>query len=125
MKNRFIVIIILTFVVLTGVFYLLKMSFPSFNFIVLMGGNAIMAALSLISYFIINKQLKGRPEAFVRGVYAATFLKLLVCMFSILTYVLLYREHLHKPTIFTLFGIYAVYTCVETWLLSKLAKEVK
>ena len=125
MKNKFVAIILLVFALLAVVFYLLKMSFPSFNFIVLMAANGIMALLSLSSYFIINQQLKGRPQAFVRGVYGATFLKLFVCMITIFVYVFLNRENIHKPTIFTLFGIYAIYTAVETWLLSGLAKDVK
>jgi len=125
MRNKFIGIIILVFVVLTGIIYLLKMSFQSFNFIVLMAGNGVLAFLSLSSYFIINQQLKGRPQAFVRGVYGATFLKLFVCMITIFVYVLLNRQNIHKPTIFTLFGIYVVYTAVETWLLAGLAKDVK
>lgn len=123
MRNKFIGFIVLIFILLTAAFYLLKMSFPSFNFIVLMGGNLLMALLALISYFIINKQLTSRPQAFIRGVYGATFLKLFVCMIAILTYVLVARPNIHKPTIFILFGIYAIYTAVETWLLSRLAQR--
>jgi len=67
----------------------------------------------------VNKQVDSRPQAFVRGVYSASFLKLMVCMVSILVYVLLNRTHIHKPSVFVLFGIYAVYTVVETWVLSK------
>lgn len=125
MKSKFIGFIILLFALVTGALYLLKMSFPSVNFIALMGGNGLMALLALASYFIINQQLKGRPEAFVRGVYGATFLKLFVCMIAILTYVMVDRPNIHKPTIFILFGIYAIYTAAETWLLFRLAKEVK
>ena len=125
MTNKFIVSIILIFILLSGASYLLNMSFPSFNFSVLMAGNGIMAFLSLCSYFIINQQLKGRPQAFVRGVYGATLLKLFVCMISILTYVMVDRPHIYKPVIFILFAIYAIYTAVETWLTFRLAKEVK
>jgi Na+/H+ antiporter NhaA len=56
-------------------------------------------------------------------VYSASFLKLMVCMIAILVYVLLNRAHLHKASVFILFGIYALYTIVETWILSKLARE--
>jgi len=125
MRNKFIGSIILVFILLTGGLYLLNMSFPSFNFIVLTVGNTIMAVLSLCTYVIINQQLKGRPQAFIRGVYGATLLKLFVCMISILTYVMVDRPHIYKPVIFILFGIYAIYTAVETWLLFRLAKEVK
>jgi hypothetical protein len=90
-----------------------------------MGGNLIMLLLSVISFFIVRKSIRERPEAFVRGVYGATFLKLMVCMASIMIYALLNKKDIHKPTLFVLFGIYAVYTAVETWLLSRQAREVK
>jgi len=125
MRNKFIGSIILIFILLSGALYLLNMSFPSFNFNVMTVGNGIMAFLSLCTYFIINQQLKGRPQAFIRGVYGATLLKLFVCMISILTYVMVDRPHIYKPIIFILFGIYAVYTVVETWLLFIMAKKVK
>jgi Ca2+/Na+ antiporter len=46
-------------------------------------------------------------------------------MASIMIYALLNKKDIHKPTLFILFGIYAVYTAVETWLLSRQAREVK
>jgi Ca2+/Na+ antiporter len=58
----------------------------------------------------------------VRGVYSASFLKLMVCMVSLLVYVMLNRATIHKPTVFVLFGIYAVYTIAETILLSRIVK---
>ena len=82
----------------------------------------LMAVLSLISFFLVTRELKNKPQAFVRGVYSGTFLKLLVCMASVLLYVQLNKPDIHKPTLFILFGIYAVYSIVETALLSKLAR---
>ncbi len=90
-----------------------------------MVGNSIMAILSILTFFIVKKQMNEKPEAFVRGVYGATFLKLMVCMAAILLYVLFDRKNIHKPSLFILFGIYAVYTTMETLLLMKLAKQAK
>ena len=123
MKSPFIIVTLIIFVVLSAIFYALKMYAPDFHFMALEMGNAIMAGLSLMSYFIVKKQMDNRPQAFVRGVYSASFLKLLVCMVSILVYVLLNREHIHKPSVFVLFGIYIIYTVMETWLLSKLVRD--
>ena len=103
-------------------FLLLKTFLPSIDLLALETGNGIMALLSLVTYGLVKKQMEGRPEAFVRGVYSSSFLKLMVCMISILVYVLLNRSHIHKPSVFMLFGIYAVYTIMETWLLSKLVR---
>jgi len=123
MRKNFALIVLVIFAVLSAIFYGLEKYRPEFGFDVLMGGNVMMAVLSLFSFYLVAKQLGERPQAFVRGVYSATFLKLIVCMAAILTYALMNREHIHKPTLFILFGIYAVYTAIETGLLSKLARE--
>ncbi len=122
MSKRYITSTIIIFIILSAVFFAIKMYRPDYNYMVLEAGNVVMAALSLLTYSIIRKPMSGRPEAFVRGVYSASFLKLIVCMMSILVYVLVNREHIHKPTVFVLLGIYAVYTTMETMLLSKLVK---
>ena len=123
MKNKFIIAIVLTFVLLSALFYVLKMNMPEYKFIALESGNAIMALLSLSTFFIVEKQKRSNPHAFVRSVSGASFLKLMVCMVSILVYVLLNRAHIHKPSVFVLFGIYIVYTAIETIALSKLVRE--
>ena len=116
------IITVIIFILLSVVFYALKIYAPEYNFVVLESGNVLLAVLSLSSYFIVEKQKESRPQAFVRGVYSASFLKLMVCMVSILVYVLLNRSHIHKPTVFVLFGIYAIYTISETLVLSKLVR---
>ena len=125
MKQRFITSIIIVFIILSGIFYGLNVYFPAFSFDALMVGNGIMAILSILTFIIVKKQMSEKPEAFVRGVYGATFLKLMVCMAAILLYVLFDRKNIHKPSLFILFGIYAVYTTMETLLLMKLAKQAK
>lgn len=123
--KRYLVTIVVIFIALSGVFYYIQFTQPEYRFGLLMGGNVIMALLSIFTYSIVKQQMNARPEAFVRGVYGATFLKLMVCMASILVYVVLNRKNIHKPSLFILFGIYAVYTAVEAWLLSKLARQAK
>jgi len=123
MKKKFIIVTSVIFVLLSVCFYILKTYLPAYRFVTLETGNLLMAILTLSSYFIVQKQIDSRPQAFVRGVYSASFLKLMVCMVSILVYVLLNRANIHKPSVFVLFGIYAIYTTAETLLLSKLAKE--
>jgi hypothetical protein len=122
MKQRFIIYIISVFAALTAVFWYMKSALPDYRFKVLMGANALMLVLSLISFFLVTREFKNKPHAFVRGVYAGTFLKLLSCMAAIMIYVMLNKNDIHKPTLFVLFGIYAVYSIVETSLLSKIAR---
>ncbi len=125
MKKYFVTAIVILFLVLSAVFYSLRLYAPQYSFPVLMTGNAVVALLTITSYFLVTKQLDNRPAAFVRGVNASSFLKLFVCIIAILIYVMVNRPNVHKPTLFVLFGIYAAYTIVETWALSKLAKETK
>lgn len=122
MSKTFIGAIIIAFAVLSGIFFYMKTAMPAFDFNVMMSGNVLMAVLSLASYYMVTKQIKSRPEAFVRGVYSGTFLKLMVCMAAILIYVLANKPNIHKPTLFVLFGIYAVYSVIETTILSKMAR---
>ncbi len=122
MKQKFIITLIVVFAALSGVFFYMKSAAPEFRFNVLMAGNIIMAVLSLVSFLLATKDMHSRPQAFVRGVYSASFLKLLVCMASVLIYVMVNKADIHKPTLFVLFGIYAVYSIVETTLLSKIAR---
>jgi hypothetical protein len=123
MKRLYFISIVVIFAALTVVLYALKINMPAFQFQVLESGNAIMLLLSLVTYLIVKKHMDGSSHAFVRGVYSASFLKLIVCMISILVYVLLNRAHIYKPAVFVLFGIYVIYTIMETWLLSKIVRE--
>lgn len=125
MKKYFVPVIVLIFVGLSMAFFGMRTYVPQYNFTVLMTGNVVLALLSLFSYYTINKQIKKKPDAFVRGVYASSFLKLFVCIISIVTYVIIQKPNVHKPTLYVLFGVYAVYSVAETMLLSRLAKEVK
>lgn len=123
MKKQLIISIVTIFLLLSAIFFAMKTYAPEFHFVALEGGNVIMAALSLITFLMVTRQVDNRPHAFVRGVYSASFLKLMVCMISILVYVLLNRAKIHKPTVFVLFGIYVVYTIMETLILSRAVKE--
>jgi len=122
MKKVFIPVILIVFAVLSAVFLYMKSALPEYHFNVLMIANGLLALLSIASYLLVSTQISKKPEAFVRGVYSASLLKLLVCMFAALTYILLNKHHIHKPTLFTLFGIYVVYSATENILLSKMAR---
>ncbi len=123
MKKQYIGVIVSIFAVLSTVFFEMRKYAPDYQFTVLETGNTIIAALSVITYLIIDKQLNGRPQAFIRSVYASSFLKLMVCMISIMVYVFVNKNGIHKPSVFVLFGVYAIYTVTETLILSKLVRK--
>lgn len=122
MRRQFIVAMVIIVVVLDILFRVLKVNAPEYHTGVLQIANYMMAALSFAAFVLVNKNINERPQAFVRGVYSATFLKLFICMIAILVYVLLNREKIHKPTVYMLLGVYFVYSTVETILLSRVAK---
>lgn len=122
MNKGFLVITVITLLLLSAVFFFLA---PVFDRTALHIGNIVMAVLSLASYTIITKQLSARPMAFVRSVSAASYLKILVCVIGILTYIMINRPDVHKPSIFMLMGIYAVYTIIETIFVQRLARKTK
>ena len=125
MRKKFIVIIVILFVVLSVLFYRISCLVPSYQFIVLELGNFILAVLSISSYLIVSKNVTNRPHAFVQGVNGASLLKLMVCLIAMIIYVMIYRSQIHKPSVFVFFGLYAVYTTIETWILYNIAKEKK
>lgn len=125
MKRQFITVTLTICILLSAACYALKLYAPDYHIAALEAGNLIMAALTLGAYGIVNRQMNRNAAAFVRGVSGASFFKLMVCMISILVYVLVNRSHIHKATVFMLFGIYAIYTTAETLLLSKMARDNK
>lgn len=124
-RNTYLVAVIAVCLILTAVIYGIKASYPEFSFNVLMTGNVLMAILSLVSFAIVTKQMHDRPQAFVRGVYSGTLLKLMVCMIALLLYIVIDRKNVHKPSVFALLGVYAVYTAVETVFLQRAARQQK
>lgn len=125
MKQLFTISIVILFIALSIILFILYKADPAFSFPVLETGNAIMVALSFSSFMLINKQAGKNGSAFVRGVSGSSLLKLMVCMIAILVYVAINRSHIHKPSIFILMAIYAVYSATETILLSRMARTMK
>src|SRR6188768_349586 len=124
MNAKLPVCLVALFAAIAGGAYLLHQSNPAFDFVALIGADAIMLLLSLAAWAMLRKNVAERPQAFIRGVYGATLLRLFVCLTAVLTYALMNREHLHKPTLFVMFGIYMAYTVIETVVFSRVAKKV-
>lgn len=125
MNGKFFGTMIVVFVIVSGGAYALSRQRPEFAFMALMGGNVLMFALSIIAWLVTKKTLQERPQAFVRGVFSATLIKMFAVMAAVLIYALANRDHLYKPLVFALFGIYVIYTAVETMMMSKTAKGIR
>jgi hypothetical protein len=125
MNGKYLITVGALCVLMSALIFILHHFIPAYSLYFLCGGNLFMALLSVISYLLVVMQLNKRPEAFVRGVFAGTFFKILICMFTLLIYVVVNRHNLYKPALFVLFGVYAVYTYAETNILFRMAKNVK
>jgi drug/metabolite transporter (DMT)-like permease len=121
--NRFIYLLIAIFILLAGCLWALRQSRPEFDFPLLTAGNALLAGLTAVSYVIVQRSIMGRPQAFIGGVYAGTMLKLLVVGGGLLVYILMNREHVHKPSLMILAGLYLVYTVAEKLALQRVARR--
>ena len=124
MKNKYLALVALIYCVINGAIFLLNRNVDGYDVGALIIANIVLAVLSLFSFFSIKKQTAtGRAQAFVNGVYAATLLRLMVCLGGIFIYAYLNQGNLHRPTIFAMLGLYILYTAIETVAMSKMVKK--
>lgn len=122
MNKSLILALLVVLVAIAAGAYALCGANPLFSFPVLMGANALMFLISIATFFIVQKTFRDRPEAFVRGVMSGAMIKMFACATGILIYAALNKAHIYKPQLFLLLGIYAIYSTVETIVLSRMAK---
>ncbi len=108
---------------LTGAILLLAHAWPAYDRLALLIANLIMCGLSISAWAMLRQKAGAQHYAFARGVQGATMMRLLVCAGGILTYALIKRPDVHKPTLFAMFGIYVVYMAVETIAFSRQARK--
>lgn len=124
MKSRLPLILIgICAVVATAIQFLWNAE-PRYDYAALMIANVIMLTLSLVGWFLQRGTIAERPQAFVRGVYSATLLRLFVCLIGILTYAIMNRTTVYKPTLVVMGVIYFVYMIVESFAVSRTAKRI-
>jgi len=123
MKSRLpLILIILCAIIATAIQFICRAE-PRFDYMALMISNVAMLVLSLIGWALQRRSLNDRPQAFIRGVYSATLLRLFVCLIGIMTYALANRATIYKPTVAVMGGIYFVYVIVESLIVSQTAKR--
>ena len=93
---------------------------------VLIIGNAILFAVTLISFFMARRGIENsNPHAFVRSVMGSIMIKLFICVIAAGIYIAIYKKGLNKPALFICMGLYLVYTFMEVGVLMKMLKERK
>lgn len=126
MFQRFFISIIIVCALLCGLVYYLHNQTPAYDLIALIAGNIALAAISVISFTIINNGIKSdKAQAFVRAKMSATMLKFFMCIGLLLAYIFINNRQVHKPSLFLFIGMYVVYSAIEAVPLSKLARQKK
>lgn len=88
--------------------------------------NIILFALSALGFYIQNRQLKSpNPNAFVRGMYGSTLLKLMVIMAALFIFIIASDGTVNKKAILLSMAIYVLYTTIEVVLLMKMVRTKK
>lgn len=91
---------------------------------ILLIGNVILFLVTLLSFTTASKGIDAKnPHAFVRSVYGSIMIKLFLFIIAAFIYIAIYKKDLNKPALFTLMGLYLVYTFVEVRSLTGLLKK--
>lgn len=120
--------VIVLFVVLNGFFIAAKGLLARYNFNqdVLIIGNAFLFLITLITFLMSRRSLQNpNPHAFVRAVYGSIIIKLFASMIVAMIYIFTFKKELNKPALFTVMGLYLVYTFLEVSVLTRLLKQPK
>lgn len=123
MNKRFVIILLVVFVIIAGAAYGLQQYHPGFDFKILMIANGLLFVVSLLAHMMAVKSMSDRPQAFVRGVFSGTIIKLFTCMAAVLIYAVTHKGHIYKPIVFAFFAIYVIYSAAETWMSGRIAKK--
>lgn len=91
---------------------------------VVLVGNVVIFCVTLISFLLAQKGLKSaNPHAFVRSIYTSMMVKLFACIIAAFIYIATAKEGVNKPALFTLMGLYLVYTFIEVGILTNLLRQ--
>jgi len=125
-RKRPLFVIVILFIVLNGLFIsgrgMLSRVGADQNALII--GNLILFIITLASYFIATRGLKStNPHAFVRSVFGSITIKLFACMIAAFIYIATYQKDINKPALFSLMGMYLLYTFVEVGALTRLLKQ--
>lgn len=120
--------ILLLFVLLNSLFLLFKTKLLTLGFDadILIIGNGILFLMTFISSKLLHNSLHApNSAAFLRGVYGSFLLKFFIVAIAVLIYAFLNRSNINKPGLFTLMGLYLVYTFIEISSLLKKTDKAK
>ncbi|MDR3712133.1 MAG: hypothetical protein P4L51_04915 [Puia sp.] len=94
--------------------------------VVIMIGNLILCAVTAFSFHLSIKALFHQNiQAFLRMVYSGMFLKMGVCVVSVLVWHFVDPGSIGRLSVMAFFALYLLYTFTEVALLMRLSKQKK
>jgi hypothetical protein len=91
---------------------------------VVIAGNLVLFIATGISFFLYYKALRNNNvQAFLRMIYGGMFLKMMICLFAALIYIIIAGKTVNKGAIILCLFLYLVYNSVEIVLLLKQRKN--
>ena len=120
--------VFILFVILNGFFIAGRSLLESWGLdqSVLIIGNLVLFAATLLSYFISLRGLRTTSgHVAVRSVYGSFMVKFFLCVIAAFIYIMMKKNNVNKPALFTCMGLYIVYTFMEVSLLTKMSRTKK
>ena len=120
--------LLLIFVVTTGLFITLGSRFDSWGIDpdVVLAGNIVLIVATGLSFVLYRKSLlNNRAQVFLRMIYGGMFVKMFICLIGAFIYIVVAQKNVSKGAIFTLMGLYLLYSFVEISVLLKLSKQAQ
>lgn len=120
--------ITLIFIITNGFFIVGRSLLEKWNIdqSVVLVGNLILLLATVVSFVMYWKSLQNdRVQVFLRMIYGGMFIKMMICLFTALIYIMIAQKGVNKAGIFVCMGLYFLYTFVEMSILMKVSKLKK
>ena len=88
--------------------------------------NLILFIATTISFYFYNRSLRNNHvPTFLRMIYSAMFIKMLICLFAAFIYISIAGKSVNKGAIFVSMFLYFLYTFVEIAVVMKISKQTQ
>jgi len=117
----------LIFIVINSLLVFLRFSITDFAaiFRVLIVGNLVLFIATALSFRLYVKGINATgTHGFIRGVYSAMMLKMVICIAAVLVYAFGFKP-VDKIAVAVFFALYFIYTFAEIKIITRLNKEKK
>ena len=101
-----------------------RLAAAGFDTDVLLLGNVFLLLVIGTSYFIARRGVTHQStHRFLQSVYSSILLKLFVIAIAAFVYIAISKQALNKPALFTLMGLYLLYSFFEVRALTALLRK--